>query len=47
MTHPPANHLHKRVTPDMLSEYLAMGWKVHAYEGRFVMLVWTKPGAPK
>lgn len=36
----------KRITADMLSDYLARGWKVLRHEGRFIVLEWTQEGAP-
>lgn len=39
--------LHKRVPSDMVSEYLAKGWTIWKREGRNVVLVWPKAGAPE
>jgi len=39
-------HWHKRVPADMVGDYIAKGWKVHALEGRTVVLIWPKEGVP-
>lgn len=38
--------IHKRVTHDMAHEYTSKGWTIWKREGRTVLLVWNKPGAP-
>ena len=38
---------HKRVPSDMAFEYVAKGWKIWKREGRNVVIVWPKAGAPE
>lgn len=40
-------HWHKRVPSEMASEYVAKGWTIWKREGRTVLLVWNKAGAPE
>lgn len=38
---------HKRVPASMVAEYVSKGWQVHSRDGRNVVLIWPKEGAPE
>lgn len=37
----------KRIPIDMLSDYTSRGWRMLKMEGRTVVLVWDRAGAPE